>query len=141
MTKKVMVSISGRQFDLEDNEPIELITAGEYYLKNEKHYILYEEQMSPEDGVTKNVLKIGDGIVELKKRGATDYTMTFEIGKKNHAHYQTPIGPLFMGVHTKSLTFTEKEEEMELWIQYDLEVQGEHVSKCEITIKIESKPC
>ena len=139
MTKKVLVSISGRQFDLEDNEPIELMTTGEYYLKNGKHYIFYEEQLSPEDDTTKNVLKISDGVVELKKRGVSEHTMVFEIGKKNHSHYQTPIGSLLMGIHTKALTFTEKEDGMEIWIQYQLELSGEHVSKCEITIKVQTK--
>lgn len=139
MTKQVLVSICGRQFDLEENEPIELVTTGEYYLKNGKHYIFYEEQMSEDDDITKNVLKISDGIVELKKRGVSEHTMVFEIGKKNHSNYHTPMGMLLMGVHTKALTVTEKEDGMELWIQYQLEVQGEHVSKCEITIKIQEK--
>ena len=44
MTKDVLLSISGLQFaarDEEDVEPIEVITAGDYYKKNGKHYILY----------------------------------------------------------------------------------------------------
>ena len=138
MTKKVLVSVSGRQFDLEDNEPIELITTGEYYLKNGKHYILYDEQLAPEDGITKNTIKIGDGFVELKKRGSSECTMIFEVGKKTHTKYQTPIGPLFMGVHTKDLSFMEKEEEIEIGIAFHLEVEGEHVSRCEIKIKVGS---
>ena len=43
MTKDVLLSISGLQFaaqDEEDVEPVEVITAGDYYKKNGKHYIL-----------------------------------------------------------------------------------------------------
>ena len=41
MTKDVLVKISGLQFEeQEENEPVEIITTGNYYKKNGKHYIL-----------------------------------------------------------------------------------------------------
>lgn len=47
MTKDVLISISGLHFDMEgDNgngEPVEIITPASYYLKNGKHYVLYDE--------------------------------------------------------------------------------------------------
>ena len=40
MTKDVLVSIRGMQFDTgEDGEKIESIQRGEYYLKGDTHYI------------------------------------------------------------------------------------------------------
>ncbi len=48
MTKDVLLSISGLQFaakEEEDVEPVEVITAGGYYKKNGKHYIMYDEVM------------------------------------------------------------------------------------------------
>ena len=44
MTKDVIVSISGLQMPAEgEAEPVEVITVGDYYQKNGKHYVLYEE--------------------------------------------------------------------------------------------------
>lgn len=41
MTKEVMVSIRGLQFDQEmDSEEIETIQWGQYYKKNDTHYII-----------------------------------------------------------------------------------------------------
>ena len=41
MTKDVLVKISGLQFaEDQDNGPVEIITTGNYYKKNGKHYIL-----------------------------------------------------------------------------------------------------
>lgn len=139
MTKDVLVSVCGYQFDVNEEEAIELITDGEYYFKNGKHYIIYEEQLSPEDGLTKNVLKIGNGTVELIKRGDGNLHMMFEPGKKNYSNYSTPIGPMFVGIDTKEMEFLEQEGQMELCIRYDLEISGSYVSKCEIKIKVESK--
>ena len=39
MTKDVLISISGLQLEAEDDEPIEVVTSGNYYYKNNKHYI------------------------------------------------------------------------------------------------------
>ena len=44
MTKDVMISIRGIQFDNgQDGEKIESIQRGEYYHKNNTHYIMFEE--------------------------------------------------------------------------------------------------
>ena len=44
MTKDVIVTISGLQFAQEtETEPVEIVTAGSYYKKNGKHYIIYDE--------------------------------------------------------------------------------------------------
>ena len=56
MTKDILLKIQGMHFgeqigeekDLEEEEPIEVITAGNYYNKNGKHYIKYEEIMEGE---------------------------------------------------------------------------------------------
>ena len=46
MTKEVMVSIKGLQFDQgADSEEIETIQWGQYYKKNDTHYVIYEEVM------------------------------------------------------------------------------------------------
>ena len=62
MTKEVLVSISGLQFELDEKETeaIEVICPGEYYFRNGKHYIIYEELIEEEgiNAVTKCTLKI-----------------------------------------------------------------------------------
>ena len=40
MTRDVLISIRGAQIQEADQEQIELITTGDYFLKNGKHYIL-----------------------------------------------------------------------------------------------------
>ena len=40
MTRDVVISISGAQFSEGDQEDVELITTGDYFLKNGKHFII-----------------------------------------------------------------------------------------------------
>ena len=73
MTKDVLLRIQGLQFLQEENEnpePVEMITSGDYYKRNGKHYVLYDEVMEGFDGVTKNIVKIQDGCLDVMKKGA-----------------------------------------------------------------------
>ena len=42
MTKDVLIKISGLQAMDGDSDDVEIITAGDYFQKNGKHYIVYE---------------------------------------------------------------------------------------------------
>lgn len=67
MTKDVLINISGLQMELDDGEPVEMMTTGDYYLKNGKHFILYDE-IEDDHQVVKNILKIGPKTVEISKK-------------------------------------------------------------------------
>ncbi len=60
MTKDVLVSINGLQIarQSEEAEPVEVITAGDYYKKNNKHYVIYDEVTEGFAGTTKNIIKL-----------------------------------------------------------------------------------
>ena len=57
MTKDVLISISGVQLLEGDTNDVELITAGDYYNKNGKHYIRYEEIQEGGEDVIQNTIK------------------------------------------------------------------------------------
>ena len=79
MTKDVIITICGLQNGPEtDGEPIEMIVTGEYFYKNNKHYILYDEVMEGESQVTKSRIKISTGQMELVKSGVVNVHMVFE---------------------------------------------------------------
>ncbi|MBQ9984102.1 MAG: DUF1934 domain-containing protein [Lachnospiraceae bacterium] len=138
MTKDVLVSVSGMQPDVDD-DPVELVTIGNYYLKNGKHYVLYEEQ--PEEGipVTKNVVKFYDGHFEITKKGAVNSFLNFDRGEKTSMVYNTPYGPLQMDVLTRELTITESEDELRVVVKYSLDINYQFVSECKVNFKIQAR--
>ena len=72
MTKDVLVAVKGTQMFVqneEDAEPIETIMAGDYYNKNGKHYIIYEEVMEGFEGSTRNIVKLNKDSVDITKKG------------------------------------------------------------------------
>ena len=140
MTKDVLVKISGLQFaGEEDNDSIEVITFGTYYKKNNKHYVLYDEVMVGTAEVTKNVIKIGADSMEVTRKGPASVHMVFEKDKKNVSYYHTPFGNLLIGINAKSIQVDESDLDINVRVNYGLEINYEHVAECHITVDVKSK--
>lgn len=138
MKKEVIINISGLQLDVSSEEPIELMTTGAYYLKNGKHYIVYDE-LTDDSQIVKNRLKISPKVVEVTKKGASSSHMVFERGKENLTYYDTPFGSLLLGINTSKIDLQETEDSMDLHIDYGLSINSDYVSNCSIDVSIASK--
>ena len=144
MTKDILVKISGMQFtadneDPNEPEPVEIIAQGEYYFKNGKHYIIYDEFMEGFDSVTKNVLKLKNDSLEITKRGSSNVHMIFEKDKKNLTCYTTPFGNLMMGIDARRILIEESEEEIYAQVEYALDINYEHLADCTIQLRVQPK--
>ena len=142
MTKEVLLTISGLHMDTfsdvpEENAPIEVITPATYYLKNGKHYVLYDELVEGMPGRIKNTIKItGDSMLEMKKSGITNTNMIFEKEKINVTQYDTPYGEMMLGVYTKDMKVDVTEDNIDVSIAYALDVNSEKVADCNIIMNI-----
>ena len=141
MTKDVLVSINGLQIarQSEEAEPMEVITAGDYYKKNNKHYVNYDEVTEGFAGTTKNIIKLQEDCVDITKRGITNVHMVFEKNKKNVTCYETPFGSLMLGINAKDIKITEEENDISVDVRYALELNYEHLADCTIKMAIQSK--
>lgn len=140
MTKDVLVKVSGLQFaGEEDSDSIEVITSGTYYKKNGKHYVLYDEVMEGTTEVTKNVIKIGTDFMEVTRKGPATAHMMFERDKKTVSYYYTPFGNLLIGIDAKDIRMEESDLDINVKVQYGLEINYEHVADCHITVEVKSK--
>lgn len=139
MTRDVLISISGMQMTEGDRDKVEEITAGDYFLKNGSHYILYDEVLEGVAGVTKNTIKIGSKGLDIVKRGSSKAHMTFEKDKKSMSCYATPVGELMIGISTNDIQIEEKEDSLRVLVAYSLDINYEHVSNCNIVLDVQSK--
>ena len=145
MTKEVLLTISGLHMDAfadvpdEENEPIEVITPATYYLKNGKHYVLYDEVVEGMLGSIKNTIKItDDSKLEMKKSGIASTNMVFEKEKMNVTQYDTPYGEMMVGVYTKDMKVDVEEDDINVSIAYSLDVNSEKVADCNIVMNIKA---
>ena len=142
MTKDVLLTISGSQFgpdyDTQDG-PIEVITPAQYYFKNGKHYVLYDEVMEGESEITKNTLQFTDNYLSVTKHGPANVHMVIEEAKKNVTYYYTPVGSLHITLDGKTVKVSEEDNQIRVNADYDLGINYEHVANCQIHIDIKSK--
>lgn len=142
MTKEVLIHMSGLQTLEEEQgqeEPLELITVGEYYLRNNTHYLLYDEIMEGFQEPTHNFIKVRPGKMEVRKKGVVDVQMIFEKDKKNLAFYKTPFGTMEMEIATTKVTMEETEELMEIRAEYALGINGNPVADCVMNLRVTPK--
>lgn len=139
MTKEVLVSISGMQFAMsEEGSDIQVVTLGEYYERNNSHFLLYEE-VDEEGNTTKNIMKFRPDLLELTKKGAANVHMLFEEGKKNLTNYSTMFGDILIGVDTRKILLAETEEKITVDVEYTLDINYEFLADCRIHIDIAAK--
>lgn len=138
MTKEVLVTVTGRQFDLED-EPIELMTQGTYYMKNGKHYVLYEEQPDESIPIIKNRVKFHENYFEMTKNGGIKSALTFLKNQRTESLYETGAGAVKMEVDTHELVITETDELLHAVVRYALFMNGQFISECEVNFKVRQR--
>ncbi len=139
MTKDVLISVSGLQAMGGESDNIEVITAGNYYQKNGKHYIVYDEVMEGFDGVIKNTIKVGPDCMDVIKHGIASVHMVFEKDKKRLTSYTTPMGEMMIGLNTTDIQVEERENALKVQVNYSLDINYEHVSECNIIVDVQSK--
>lgn len=146
MTRDVLVSISGLHTDVvagltdAENEAIEIVTPANYYCKNGKHYILYDEITEGVHGTTKNKIKItGTDSIEIIKSGLSNTHMVFERNKKNLTYYQTPFGQMIVGVSTRDMEVCVTENNIGISVDYELDINHEPLADCTIKVDVYAK--
>lgn len=131
----------GADFSVQDEEDlIEVVTPANYYCKNGKHYIIYDEVVEGSGSTIKNKIKIsGTDSLEIMKSGASNTHMVFERNKKNLTYYRTPYGQMLVGLNTKNMKVDVTEQAIRVQVDYELDVNHEPMADCKIRMNIVSK--
>lgn len=142
MTKDVLLCIQGLQFEEEaqndeELDRIETICAGEYYYRNNAHYILYEELVEGMEEPIKNMIKVRGDEFSLTKRGGANVQMIFTQGKKTITEYATPMGGILIGLDTSKVEVAEEtQDKLRIHIDYALEANYQYIADCHIEVVV-----
>ena len=139
MTKDELITISGIQMMDEEDSDVEMIVRGDYYQKNGKHYIIYDEVMEGFEGKVKNVIKISQVGMDIIKKGSVSTHMTFKKNERNSTCYATTMGDLMIGICTNQVQVEENDDLLRVAVEYSLDINYEHVSECNIMLSVQPK--
>ncbi|MFC0272430.1 DUF1934 domain-containing protein [Metabacillus herbersteinensis] len=111
-----------QQLNDPDKEKIEFQTVGEYYIKENKTYIRYDEEH--ELGFVKTTLKMSENEVMVMRSGAVTMKQRFSENQLTATDYTTPFGKLQLVTHTKSIKVEKDQQKLQGFIRviYELEI-------------------
>lgn len=137
MTKEVLVSIKSNQLIGQETGEIEIINPGSFYRKNGKIYIRYEESLF--DRKVSSMVMTDKVNVEISKKGVVNTNMLFRLQEKVITSYESPLGILNMGIYTDMLHITDTDNLFQVEIMYNMEFNGQFVSRNHVLIKVTPK--
>lgn len=135
MENDVVIKISGLQVIDESGESIETMSAGKHYIKNNKHFALYDE-VAENDIKTNNIIKFNKDFMEVTRKGAVNTRLKFALNETNQSLYSTPMGDLLIEIWTKKIDLQERGNDVNLLVDYELFVDGDKVSDNNIEVEI-----
>ena len=137
MENRALISVISRQID--DETPIEVVTPGKFYKKENCYYAVYKEtEISGMEGTT-TTFKIYPEKFSLLRMGTTTTTMNFEKGSKSMSLYNTPYGMLELEIETKELDINIDDNGGNVTLNYFLYITGQTPQQTLLKIKIEPK--
>lgn len=139
MTKDVLIRISGLQRMDDQSDDVEVITTGDYFHKNGKHYVIYEELLEGVEGMIRNTVKITPEMLDIRKSGVINTHMVFQKDQKKMTRYATSMGDMMIGINTNQIQLQEQEDRLNVSVEYSLDINYEPMSVCNITLDVCSK--
>lgn len=138
--EKYMISIIGEQILDGESDKIEVLTGGNYIMKNGHSYIGYKEydETSPDDYYD-NLIKVENDTVTITRKGPMRSQLMLQKGRRHQCYYQTPAGELIIGVYTKTMSSTLNENGGRLEVSYTLDFNTDLVSENSFIITVEQK--
>ena len=141
MKKEVMICMSG-VMAADSEGAVDIICLGEYYFRNGKHFIRYEEKIAEDSQTTDTVcmFKFDAKSAELTKKGIVSSKLFYEPGQTHRISYATEYGDFLIGLKTDALRLTESEHELILEIDYVIEFESDEKNVFHIKIHVSDEP-
>ena len=136
----VMITVVGSQRAADGEEDrLELTTPGKCCERNGVHYITYGETgISGMEGTT-TLLKVYSDQVTLVRMGSVEQKQEFRLGQENTGMYITPYGTFRLAAATSRLDIDCQAGQADIYIQYELSIDGQWQSSNELTIRVRTQ--
>ena len=136
MKEFVDIEISGSHLRYDENDHIAVNISGNHYIDGDIHKITYVEEAQGFDEIILNTIIVEKNRVEIIKEGVVNSKMVFANNSRFKAIYDTPFGRLNMETETKLLLIDMNEDEINVYIEYLLYIEGDRASNSKMRIHI-----
>lgn len=118
-------------------ETTELKTEGQFYIKDEAYYLLYEERMEEGEAV-RNTLKVTDREALVIRKGAVSMRQPLVEGEKTKGVYQNPLGNMHIETKTKQadIRWSQETASGQIVLRYDLNMENQPVGRFQLIFNL-----
>ncbi len=138
MTKDVKITLYTNQ-TLADgsNQDITISARGRYYYKGKRHHLIYDYI---DDGLGSNIhdyIKVQEDLIEIKRSGAINSKLIYDIAKKSIAKYSNPYLTFDLAIDTHDIRIEQKNNLIKVLIDYSQDINKEYFCRANLQIIIE----
>lgn len=130
---QVTITYNSIMYDIDDR--INITSQGILGNKNGINVVMYNEEnegMAP----VRTILKFNQDFLKVTKMGVKKTEMRYETGYTHNTVYHTLFGEFDMCIKTEEYTLQEVDNGFKITTVYNLEMDGNFVSKCRVEIEI-----
>ena len=137
MDNRAIISVSSNHGD-ELDDIVEVVTAGEFFKKDDCYLAIYEEtEISGMEGTT-TTFKIFKDRFLLIREGTTSAVMNFEKNKEESSLYNTPYGMLEIKIDTINLDIDMDDIGGDVSIDYKMSLGGQKALSTFLKVNIKN---
>ena len=136
MKEFVDIEISGSHLRYDENDSIAVNISGNHYIDGDIHKITYVEEAQGFDEIILNTIIVEKNRVEIIKEGVVNSKMVFANNSRYKTIYDTTFGRLDMETETKLLLIDMSEDEINVYVEYILYIEGDRASNSKMRIHI-----
>lgn len=144
MEERYIITVIGKQTVDGEEDKIEVFTAGDLKIEDDKLTITYPEY--PEENgsalsaqKTETTVTLENGVLSIDRQGEMSSHLILEKGVRHECLYQTPMGQMFIGIFTDEIKSDLTEHGGEITAAYQLDFNRTVVSYNEFYISVKEK--
>lgn len=138
MNENYLITVVGTQTVDGESDSIEVITNGDYTIAENGDITVVYPEFSEENPTvrTDTTVTLRDGALTIERKGPMSSRLILEKGKRHQCLYDTPMGQIFIGIFTDSITVDADENGGDIRASYQLDFNQHVVSNNEFHISI-----
>ena len=140
MEEEYIITVVGKQTVDGEEDKIEVITAGDMTVGDDRIVITYPEYTEDDPSKkTTTTVTLDRDVLSIDRQGEMSSHLILEQGKRHECLYQTPMGQMFIGIFTDNITTAVNERGGEITAAYQLDFNRTVVSYNEFYISVKKR--
>ncbi len=132
----VITGIQDYEGQTSGDDKLELTAEAEFYKKDGKYLIEYDEELISDCALSHTKVEVGDNFVSMQRTGDVRTEMLFMMERQTSSVYDTPYGNLQINIYTSKIENKLTDDGGTVYFEYIINADGRKLSRNSFDIKV-----